>query len=125
MKSTTVFALAVLVAAPTLASFSPAQAASECPATGSLSGWGVNSTVYFDITSGGTCLFPIRLEGEVKSSRISQKPAHGTLKRLNLSTFQYTAKPGYKGADVMAITATGKGPTSSGTSSITANATVR
>lgn len=125
MKSFTLLTFAVLVGAPTLASFSPAQAASECPASGSLSGWGVNSTISFEIASGGTCLFPIRLEGEVKNSSISQKPAHGTLKRLNASTFQYTAKPGYKGTDVMAITATGKGPTSSGTSSITATATVR
>ncbi len=125
MKSSAFLAFAILVAAPTSASFSPAQAASECPATGSLSGWGVNSTIYFDIASGGTCLFPIRLEGEVKTSSISQKPAHGTLKRLNISTFQYTAKPGYKGTDVMAITATGKGPMTSGTSSITATATIR
>lgn len=26
------------------------------------------------------------------SASISQKPAHGTLKRLNISTYQYTAK---------------------------------
>lgn len=125
MKSTTLFGFAALTAAATFASLIPAQAASECPSSGSLSGWGINSKVYFDIASGGTCLFPIRLEGEVKTSRISQKPAHGTLKQLNMSTFEYTAKPGYKGTDVMAITATGKSPTASGTSSITATATVR
>jgi hypothetical protein len=65
------------------------------------------------------------MEGEVKSSSISQKPAHGTLKRLNISTYAYTAKSGYKGSDAFAVTATGKGPTASGTSVITVNATVQ
>ena len=61
----------------------------------------------------------------MRSSSISQKPAHGTLKRLNLSTYEYAAKAGYKGSDTFAIKATGKGPTSSGTSVITVNATVQ
>lgn len=125
MRIPKAIALAIIVAIPTLVSLSPAQAASECPATGTLSGWGVNSTGYFTVASGGTCLFPIRMDGVVSSSSVSQKPAHGTLKRLNISTYEYTAKAGYKGSDVFAIQATGKGPTSSGTSVITANATVQ
>jgi hypothetical protein len=86
---------------------------------------GVNSSGYFNVASGGTCLFPIRMDGVVKSSSISQGPAHGTLKRLNASTYTYTAKAGYKGPDTFAVQATGKGPTSSGTSVITMNATVQ
>lgn len=42
MRITKTFAVAMIVAAPTLVSLSPAQAASECPATGTLSDWGVN-----------------------------------------------------------------------------------
>lgn len=118
-------AFIVIVAAPNLVSLSSAQAASECPASGTLSDWGVNSTGYFNVASGGTCLFPIRMQGTVSSSSVSQKPAHGTLKKLNVSTFQYTAKAGYKGPDSFAIKATGKGPTASGTSVITMNATVQ
>jgi len=125
MRASNFLALAIVVAVPTLISLSPALAASECPASGTLSGWGVNSTGYFSIQSGGTCLFPIRMEGRVNSSSVSQKPAHGTLKRLNISTYQYTATSGYKGNDTFAVTATGKGPMTSGTSVITMNATVQ
>lgn len=124
MRISKAIALAIIVAAPTLVSFSPARAASECPASGTLSDWGINSTGYFNVASGGTCLFPIRMQGEVKSSSISQKPAHGTLK-LNVSTYEYTARAGYKGSDSFAVKATGKGPTASGTSVITMTATVQ
>ncbi len=117
--------LALAIAAPSLGSAPLAQAASECPATGTLSDWGINSTGYFSIASGGTCLFPVRMQGTVNSSSISQKPAHGTLKKLNVSTYQYTAKAGYHGPDAFAVKFTGKGPTSSGTSVITMNATVQ
>lgn len=115
------FAFAVALAGPA----SPAFAASECPATGVLSDWGVNSTGYFGIASGGTCLLPLRMQGSVSNSSISQKPAHGTLKKLNVSTYQYTAKAGYKGPDAFAVKFTGKGPTGHGTSVITMNATVQ
>ncbi|MGJ5132959.1 Ig-like domain-containing protein [Bradyrhizobium oligotrophicum] len=125
MLCSTAVLLALVAAAPISASLSPARAASECPASGSLSDWGINSTGYFNVASGGSCLFPIRIAGVMKSSSISQKPAHGTLKKLNISTFQYTAKAGYKGPDSFAVTATGKGPTASGTSVITMNATVQ
>ena len=125
MRISKAFAVAMIVAAPTLVSLSPARAASECPATGTLSDWGINSTGYFNVASGGTCLFPIRIQGVIKSSNIAKKPAHGTLKRLNISTYEYTAKAGYKGSDSFAVKATGKGPTASGTSVITMNATVQ
>jgi len=125
MRLSKILALALIVVAPSLVSLPSAQAASECPATGTLSGWGVNSTGYFSVASGGTCLFPIRMQGAASSSSISQKPAHGTLKRLNVSTYEYTARAGYKGSDTFAVKATGKGPTSSGMSVITMNATVQ
>jgi len=125
MRISKAIALVIMVITPTLISLSSARAASECPTTGSLSGWGVNSTGYFTIASGGACLFPIRMDGAVHSSSISQKPAHGTLKRLNISTFEYTARAGYKGSDSFAIQAAGKGPTSSGTSIVTMNITVQ
>ncbi len=102
-----------------------AHAASECPATGVMSSWGVNSTGYFSISSGGTCLFPVKMDGVIAKSAISQKPAHGTLKKLNTSTYSYTAKQGYKGSDAFAVSFTGKGPSGSGTSVITMNATVQ
>ena len=124
MHKLKVAAFAIVFAQVGLAS-STVFAASECPASGSLSDWGTNSTGYFSVASGGSCLFPIRIAGEMQSSKIAQKPAHGTLKRMNVSTYVYTAKGGYKGPDVFAVQATGKGPTSRGTSVITMNATVQ
>ncbi|WP_407178218.1 hypothetical protein [Bradyrhizobium sp. STM 3562] len=90
-----------------------------------LADWGENSTGYIDLTSGQSCQFPIRMRGTVSNSAISQKPAHGKLKRLNTSTFEYSAKARYKGSDTFAIKATGQGPTASGTSIITVYATIK
>ncbi|MBI5261566.1 MAG: hypothetical protein HY852_07090 [Bradyrhizobium sp.] len=100
-------------------------AASECRVTGSPSVFGVNMTGYFAVASGETCLFPIRIPGMMTSSGITQKPAHGTLRRLNVTTYTYTAARGYKGPDTFAIQGTGKGPNGSGTSVITVNATIQ
>jgi hypothetical protein len=65
------------------------------------------------------------MAGTVSGSDISQKPAHGKLKKLDVSTFQYTAKARYKGIDTFAIKAAGQGPTASGTSVITVHATIK
>jgi len=65
------------------------------------------------------------MRGTVRSSDISQKPVHGKLKRLNVSTYEYTAKARYKGSDTFAIKATGQGPTASGASVITVHATIK
>ena len=124
MRLSNVAALALVVAA-NLMSVSLARAASDCPTSVTVSDWGENSTGYFNVASGGSCQFPIRMAGAMSSSEISQKPAHGKLKRLNISTYEYTAKARYKGSDTFAIKATGKGPTASGTSVITVHATIQ
>src|SRR5215469_231700 len=128
-KSTTrlskVAALALLVGAPSLMFVSLAPAASDCSMSVTLADWGENTTGYIDLKSGESCLFPIRIRGTVSGSDISQKPAHGKLKRLNISTFEYTAKARFKGSDTFAIKAAGQGPTASGTSVITVHATIK
>jgi hypothetical protein len=125
MRLSKVAALALIVGAPNLTSVSLARATSECSISGTLADWGESSTEYIDVKSGQSCLFPIRMRGTVISSDISQKPAHGKLKRLNISTFEYTAKAGFKGSDTFAIKATGQAPTASGTSVITVHATIK
>jgi hypothetical protein len=65
------------------------------------------------------------MRGTVSGSDISQKPSHGKLKKLDLSTFEYTPKTRYKGSDTFAIRATGQGPTVSGASVITVHATIK
>ena len=116
-----VAAFALIVVAPM--SVSLAQAASDCSTLKTLSDWGENSTNYIDLKLGESCLFHITKRGTVTNSEISQKPVHGKLKRLNISTFEYTAR--YKGSDTFAIKATGQGPRASGTSLITVNATIK
>ena len=118
-------ALALIVAAASIMSVSAARAVSDCSASTTLANWGENATGDIDLAAGESCLFPIRIRGTVSSSEISQKPSHGKLKKLDASSYQYTAKAKYKGSDTFAIKATGKGPTASGTSVITVNATIK
>ena len=124
MRSSKIAAL--LIVAATSAAFAPsARAASDCSASTTLANWGENVTGDIDIASGESCLFPIRIRGTVSSSEISQKPSHGKLKKLDASSYQYTAKAKYKGSDTFAIKATGKGPAASGTSVITVHVTTK
>ena len=112
-----------LVAAPAQA---PAQNAPQCVVSGSPpAGWGFNSVGYIEIASGSSCIFSVNITGEVTSSSVSQNPAHGTLQQLDLSSFVYTSEAGYRGRDTFSVQATGKSPTSSGTSVITISATLQ
>jgi hypothetical protein len=111
----------VVAAAPALAQNAP-----QCVVSGSSpAGWGFNSIGYIEIASGGSCMFPVNITGEILSSSVSQNPTHGTLQQLNLSSFIYTSEAGYRGKDAFSVQATGKSQTSSGTSIITINATLQ
>jgi hypothetical protein len=125
MPLSNVAALAFVAGAISLTSVSLVRAASDCPTSVTLADWGENSTGYINVVSGGSCQFPITMRGTVNSSDISQKPGHGKLKKLNISTYEYKAKKRYKGSDSFAIKATGQGPSASGTSVITVNATIQ
>jgi hypothetical protein len=125
MRLFKVTALALVVGAPGAMSASPALAASDCSKLVELADWGENSTGDISAESGQSCLFPITIRGTVTSSEISQKPAHGKLKKINATTYEYKAKARYKGSDTFAIKATGQGPTASGTSVITVHATIK
>jgi hypothetical protein len=102
-----------------------ALAASECSRSMELANWGEDSTGDINVASGDSCIFPITLRGAASSSEISQKPAHGKLKKLNVAAYEYRTKARYKGNDTFAIRATGKGPKASGTSVITVHATIK
>ena len=125
MRLSNVAALALVVAATGSMPVSPALAASDCPKLVELADWGENSTGDISVASGQSCLVPIKMRGTVSSSDIFQKPAHGKLKKLNATTYEYKAKARYKGSDSFAIKATGQGPTASGTSVITVHATIK
>jgi len=96
MRLSKVAALALIVGAPSFFSASLARPASDCSISGTLADWGENSTGYIELKSGETCLFPIKMRGTVIGSDISQKPVHGKLKRLNISTFEYAAKARFR-----------------------------
>jgi hypothetical protein len=126
MRLSTRAALAIIVAAVAGSmSASPALAASECPILVELADWGENPTGDVSVASGQSCQFSIKMRGTVSSSDILQKPARGKLKKLNVMTYEYKAKARFKGSDSFAIKATGQGPTASGTSVITVNATIK
>lgn len=125
LRLSKVAAFALMVGATSIVPASLAQAVSDCSTSITLADWGENSTAYIDLASGESCQFPIRMRGTATSSDISQKPAHGKLKKLDASSYQYTAKAKYKGSDTFAIKATGQGPTAPGTSVITVNATIK
>ena len=125
MRMSKVAALVLIVGPASLASVSLARAAADCPISVTLADWGENSTGYLTVVPGASCQFPIKLPGTVSSSNISQKPGHGKLKKVNASTYQYTATARYKGSDNFAITATGAGPKASGTSVIAIEVTIK
>jgi hypothetical protein len=103
-----------------------AQNAPQCVVSGSPpAGWGFNSIGYIEIASGGSCMFSVDIGGEILNSSVSQNPAHGTLRQLDASSFVYTSEAGYRGRDAFSVQATGKSPTSSGTSVVTINATLQ
>ena len=125
MRLPEIVALAVVVAVTASMPATEALAAPDCPKLVELADWGENSTGDISVAPGQSCLFPITIGGTVSSSEIFKKPSYGKLKKINLTTYEYKAKAKYKGSDSFAIKATGQGPTASGTSVITVNATIK
>ena len=125
MRSSEVVALALVVAVTASLPATEALAAPDCPKLVELADWGENSSGDISVAPGQSCLFPITMRGTVSSSEIFKKPAYGKLKKVNLTTTEYTAKARYKGNDTFAIKATGQGPRASGTSVITVTATIK
>jgi hypothetical protein len=125
MRLSKLAALALIVGAAGSMSASAVQAAADCPILIELADWGENPAGDVSVASGQSCQFSIKMRGTVNSSDILQKPARGKLKKLNATTYEYKAKARYKGNDSFAIKATGQGPTASGTSVITVQATIK
>ena len=92
MRFSKVAALALIVGATGSMSVSLALAASDCSKLVELADWGENSSGDISVAPGASCLFPITMRGMVSSSEILQKPSHGKLKKLNITTYEYKAK---------------------------------
>lgn len=124
MKKLSTAAFVLIVGTGSLVSASPARAAPECSMSATLADWGEKSTGYLTVAPKESCQFPIKMPGTIGSSDISQKPGQGKLKKINPSTYLYTAKKA-KGSDAFAITATGKDEKASGTSIISFQVTIK
>ncbi|OAF14875.1 hypothetical protein [Bradyrhizobium neotropicale] len=124
MRLFKIVTLALTVGATNSTTVPLALAAPECSKLVGLADWGENSTADISVASGGSCQFSIPMRGTVSSSDILQKPAHGKLKKLNATTYEYKSKGKYKGSDTFIIKATGQGPKASGASVINVNATI-
>lgn len=101
-----------------------ALAASDCSLSATLINWGEKSTADIAVAPKESCQF-LKLTGTIDSSEISQKPSRGKLKKINTSTYQYTAKARYRGTDSFAIRATGMDTKVSGTSEISVQVTIK
>jgi hypothetical protein len=86
----------------------PALAQSMCVIAGNHPIMGANMSADFDVQAGQGCMSDITPQGTLASSKVSQKPRHGTLKMVDKDTWTYTPARGYRGSDAFAITATGK-----------------
>ena len=123
MRTCSVLFLAALGLA---AGAAPALAQNQCPMEGSPTDWGFNATGAIMINSGGSCLFSLPTRGEILSSSVAQRPAHGRLQRIDRASYVYTSRPGFRGSDTFAIRATGNSQMGgAGTSVITINATIQ
>ena len=122
MKSITGM-LTVIVAKCSLVALQSAHAA-ECVGSGYRSTFGSDGAAYFEVRSGQSCHYAFNLGGVVRSSKIMTPPRNGTVRMLNLTSFEYKPKAGYKGPDTFAIEAIGESQTGAGRSVLTMNVAV-
>lgn len=121
MRPITSVAIALLLAA-TAAS---AQSAGEdCVVSAYPTTFGVDGQGTLDIASGDSCNLYLRLSGTIESSRIVQRPQHGSLSMGDMSSAVYKAKAGFKGVDEFAFELKGRSMTGVGTSVIRIRANV-
>ncbi|MEK9282527.1 MULTISPECIES: hypothetical protein [unclassified Bradyrhizobium] len=123
MRFFRIVTFALIVGATNSTSVPLALAAAECSKLAGLADLGENSTADISVASGGSCQFSIPVRGTVSSSDILQKPAHGKLKKLNPTTYEYKSKRRYKGSDAFVIKAMGQGSKASA-SVVNVNATI-
>jgi hypothetical protein len=102
-----------------------AMAQPQCQIDGSPAEWGINSSGTFVVGAGGSCMISIPIGGQMRSSKVLQKPSRGSIRQIDMSTYVYKTKFGFRGRDAFAIQITGSGPTSAGTSTVSLIAVVK
>lgn len=122
MRSINPLPAAILIAFAALSS-APAHAA-ECVGSGYRSTFGADGAAFFEVRGGQPCHYAFNVGGVVRSSKILTRPKNGTVRMLNLTSFEYRPKPGYTGPDTFSIEAVGTSQTGSGRSVLTMNVAV-
>jgi hypothetical protein len=120
-------ALAILAVpmAVTVASDAARAQARDCVIVGNINPIGINSAGTIEMNAGETCNMFLTTSGTIESARISEPPKHGTLTMGGAGNASYRPREGFTGTDEFAMTITGRGPTSSGTSVLTVRANVK
>ncbi len=109
--------LASAIAIASLALSSSAKA-DACQIIGSFAPFGQNMSGEFNVRSGGSCTSALSMPGTMQNTKIVTGPQHGTVRMVDLTTFEYKAKPGYTGSDNFTLAATGFGTLGTGTSTL-------
>jgi len=124
MKIGSLAVLASAIMIPSLTLSSPARA-EACQIVGSFTPFGQSMSGEFDVRSGGSCTSALSMPGTMQNTKIVSKPQHGTVRLVDLTTFEYKAKPGFKGSDSFVLAATGFGTLGTGTSTVKMKVNVR
>ena len=103
----------------------PSAEADECLVVGSPATFGANMNGSFEVDAGGSCHYAFNLRGAVASSKILTPARNGTVRMLDLTSFEYRAHPGYRGPDSFAIEARGESQTGKGISVLNMSVAVK
>jgi hypothetical protein len=87
-----------------------AQGVPECRVLGNWAGWGQNGAGTFEVGPGGSCTIAASTFGKFVGSRVAKEADHGTVKQLSVSSWQYTAAPGFTGTDSFVLEGVGQDP---------------
>jgi len=123
MRSRIVF-MAAIVVIGSLTYLASAEA-DECLVVGSPATFGADMNGSFEVEAGDACHYAFRLRGTVDSSEVVTPAKNGTVRMLNLTSFEYRAHPGYRGPDSFAIEVTGESQTGKGTSVLNMSVAVK
>ena len=127
LRAKTFVNLSLLAGAIAIASLGwPASARAEsCQIIGNFAPFGQSMRGEFNVRPGGSCTSALSMPGTMQNTKIVTRPRHGTVRMVDLTTFEYQAKPGFTGSDSFVLAATGVGTLGTGTSTLNMKVNVK
>ena len=111
MRPYATMSLAAIGVVASLASFTLSHAqVSQCQTRGNWAGWGQNGEAAFDVGPGQACTIGVNTYGRIENTKVARQPAHGKVRQIDLSNFEYRADPGFTGTDSFVLEGTGHDP---------------